>query len=159
METSNNEIDNLYNTNSETGGFNFLNLGNVGNTQTGYFVTNGASLQKSDSTYSAYSSYLASYSAAAICRYNALMYDSNNTSTSIDGVGGSLYNIFASTNLNQDLLANFLYVNGTDNGKLSGQFTPSYLTTSTSTFDVLNPRYTYLLYNGIPLNNGSLSKF
>lgn len=160
VQSDNNAIENLYNTNAETGGFNFLNLGNVGNTQTGYFVTNGANLQQSSSTYAAYSSYLSSYSAAAISRYNALMYDENNTSTSINGVGGSLYNIFSSTSLNQKLLANFLYVDGTNNGEDSGTFTPSYLSTpSSNSISVTNPRYTYLLYNGVPLNNASLSEF
>lgn len=150
----------VYNNQQITGGFNFYNLGNVGNTQTGYFMTNGASIaSSSSSSYEAYSSYLPSYSAAALSRYNMLMFDNNSNNALPTGIGGSIINGISYQSLNKDLLSNFLYSYGTNNDGNEGQFYPSYLTAPTNSFDVINPHYTNLLYNGIPLNSNNMADF
>ncbi|MBO7085057.1 hypothetical protein J6W20_04040 [bacterium] len=123
-------------------------------------MTNGASIaSSSSSSYEAYSSYLPSYSAAALNRYNLLMFDNNSNDAIPTGIGGSIINGISYQSLNKDLLSNFLYSYGTNNDGSTGQFYPSYLTASTNSFSVINPRYTNLLYNGTPLNSNNMADF
>ncbi len=148
----------VYNDQGYTGGFNFFDLGNVGSTQTGYFVTNGANI--SGQQYYSYNTYLPSYSMAAINRYNVLMFDQNKFNAIPNGIGGTIYNGFNSTYLNKNILANFLFSNATGNNSENGTFTPGFINNNIpQSFNVINPRYTYLLYNGSPLSSTTLSQF
>lgn len=158
----NNALDSWYNQsvyssyNSDgsynTGGFNFLGVGQAGD-QVGYFVTNDASLESSDSSsYQAFSSYLPSYAAAAINRFNVLLFDQDGSSSvsSASGVGGNLYNLINVSDLNSNILANFLFSNiSSSSDDSSAQYQPGYYNGETipAAFSVLNPEYTYLFYN------------